>query len=184
MPLDIAIGILLGMLIPQAFGLDASWVFLVFGVGFALLPDLDAVIEYARRGAVSGKTQTIHREWFHYPLSYIPVALAIGFAAGTVWGVLFASAIFLHFVHDSVGIGWGIKWLMPFSGISFKFFSKNPQTGKFRTLQRWQPQELTQVVADHGDPNWLQNHYFRPSKTLFIEAGALLLAILLVVVLI
>ena len=181
MPLDIAIGLLLGMVIPHAFGLDASWVFLAFGVGFALLPDIDAVIEYAWRGAVSGKSQTIHREWFHYPLSYVPIALAIGWFAGAVWGALFASAIVLHFIHDSVGIGWGIKWLMPFSSISFKFFSKDKQTGKFRVVQRWQPQELKQVVADHGDPNWLQNHYFRPSKTLVIEAGALIAALIIIV---
>ena len=45
-------------------------------------------------------------------------------ACAVAWAMFFGLAVFLHFVHDSVGIGWGIKWLWPFSRKAYKCFSE------------------------------------------------------------
>ena len=177
MPLDIAVGILLGLLIPTAYGEAPTVVMVVIAMGFALLPDIDAVIEWVvRKGKLSGKTQTIHREWFHYPLTYVPVAVAIYLLAGSVIATLFVIAVMAHFIHDSIGIGWGIKWLSPFGNRSYKVLSKSHKTGRRTLIESWGPEELKQVISRYGDPNWMQNQYFKWSKTLLIEGCALIVA--------
>lgn len=182
MPLDIAIGILFGLGIPAAFGEPVSLVMVFIGVAFALLPDLDAVLEFIiRKGKVSGTSQTIHREWLHYPLTYIPLAVLIYLLAGPVWGVLFAACITAHFLHDSIGIGWGIKWLAPFTQNAYKLFVTDPDTSRFHVIKTWQPKELAKVIKTHGDPDWIRNIYLRPSPTLIIETLCLLAGVITLV---
>ena len=184
MPLDIAIGILLGLAVPAVFGESVSPMFVLIGIAFALLPDLDAVWEMiARKGKLSGKSQTIHREWLHYPLTYIPIAVLIYLLAGPTWGTLFAACITAHFLHDSIGIGWGIKWLAPFTQNSYKFFVKDQDTSHLHMIKTWQPNELTKVIKTHGDPDWIRNIYLRPSRTLIIESLMFIVAVVVLIVL-
>ena len=41
---------------------------------------------------------------------------------------MFFTSVYTHFILDSVGAGWGIKWLWPFSNDRIKLFA-NQEVG-------------------------------------------------------
>lgn len=157
--LDIGVGILLAMLTSKLFSLSLTFPLIFLGVAFTLLPDIDFLIEYANHKSVGGKEIREHRELMHCPLTYT----LNFFLPWIIWGnaglFLFLSATFAHFVHDSVGIGWGIKWLFPFSKKNYKLFSGKNGSFSRRLIVSWKPDELKAVVGEYGDPNWIRNCY-------------------------
>ena len=176
--LDIGVGILLSVWTSWHFQTDFTFFLILFGIIFALLPDIDFFIELVKHGSVGGKTIKEHRQLTHYPIAYIPVALFIYFLFGVEWAFLFFGAALFHFIHDSIGIGWGIKWFWPFSKRTYKLFSD--KNGKFFLGGvSWDDKELKIAVEAHGDPNWIKNVYFRPSLTLIIESMGLLISLII-----
>ena len=159
--LDIGVGILLSVILSDFFGVDLSSQFILTGVGFSLLPDLDIFVELAKRGRVGGRVQGHHRELTHFPLTYLPVWFLVYSFLGPMYGWLFGLAVVVHFLHDSVGMGWGIKWLWPFSRRAYKFFSNKDGSFSGRFLVSWSPAELKTVIHNHGDDHWLKNFYFK-----------------------
>ena len=176
--LDIAIGILLSIGMNLYFNIELTLLLISMGVVFVLLPDIDFLIELARHGNVGGKVIREHREITHFPLPYTPLIILIIFVFGKMWGVFFGLAILLHFIHDSIGIGWGIRWFWPFSENAYKFFSE--KNGKFskKLVISWGKKELINMVAKHGDPNWIKNFYLRPNKISIIEFLLFLMAVI------
>ena len=122
MLLDLKLGILWSVGVALFFHhpITPSWI--LFGILFAVLPDIDFWIELVKRGTVGGKTLGSHRTLLHNPLTYIPPALFIGTLFGTDWMTLFALGVLGHFIHDSMGMGLGVRWLWPFSLHFQKFF--------------------------------------------------------------
>ena len=159
--LDVGVGILFSILLSNFLGVDLSHQLILAGAGFSLVADLDIFMELARRGRVGGRVQGHHRELTHFPLTYLPALALVYWFWGQVYGALFGLTVLAHFLHDSVGMGWGIKWLWPFSNRSYKFFSE--KNGKFssRFLVSWPPAELKEVIRRHGDDHWLRNFYFK-----------------------
>ncbi|MDP3015176.1 MAG: metal-dependent hydrolase [bacterium] len=180
--LDIALGILLSIGMSLYFNIELTLLLISMGIVFVLLPDIDFFIELARHGNVGGKVIREHREVTHFPLLYIPLVVLIFFIFGKMWGVFFGLATLFHFVHDSIGLGWGIRWFWPFSKNAYKFFSE--KNGKFskRLVVSWRKDELIDTVAKYGDPNWIKNIYLRPSKILIIEFLSFLVAIIILIV--
>ncbi len=132
------------------------------GILFSLAPDLDVFVELAKRGRVGGRVQGHHRELTHFPLTFIPISAVIYYYFGPVWFWLFVFGIFFHFMHDSIGMGWGIKWWWPFSKKAYKFFSeKNGRLSSKKLIVCWQPEELKKVIYTYGDDHWLRNFYIR-----------------------
>src|SRR6185436_6524853 len=109
MLLDIGVGILAALW----FG-EPVWL----GILFALLPDIDAVINFARFR--STRFAYRHRDLLHLPIIYVLIAFAVYFFNPPV-AALFLICTLLHFVHDSIGIGWGVQWLWPFCTDHFSF---------------------------------------------------------------
>ena len=177
--LDIGIGILLSIWTSRFFHVDLTFTLVLTGIAFALLPDIDFFVEFIKHGSVGGKVIREHRELIHFPVIYIPVAILIYAAFGTMWVALFSLAILAHFLHDSIGIGWGIKWFWPFSRRSYKLFSE--KNGKFsrRLVISWNPEELTEVVADYGDSNWIRNIYLRPTPVVIIEFSFFIISLII-----
>lgn len=176
--LDIGVGILLSILMHFLFAVEVNPAFLFFGIALTLFPDIDFCIEYIKHGSVGGKFIREHRELLHFPLAYVPVIGIIFFVWGNMWATFAGLAFFSHFLHDSIGIGWGIKWLWPFSKKSYKFFSD--KNGKFSSqiLVSWNPSELQQTVTAHGDLHWIRNIYFKPSKTNILELFVFVVSLL------
>ena len=177
--LDIGIGILLSIWTSWFFHADLTFALVLAGVIFALLPDIDFFVELIKHGSVGGKIIREHRELTHFPIIYIPIAILIFILYGVMWVMLFSLALFAHFLHDSVGIGWGIRWFWPFSKKAYKLFSEKDGRFSSRLIISWSPLELIKVVADHGDPNWIRNIYFRLTPISVIEFSFLIISLII-----
>lgn len=122
MLLDFAIGLLIGLSAAFAFAPEQLTILVIGGIVFALLPDVDFVIHRLvwRRPEIF---DYLHRNILHKPLVYIPVGgLIVGFLVPGPMVIVFVCASLWHFVHDSHGVGYGNKWLWPFSSRYYGFF--------------------------------------------------------------
>ena len=180
MPLDIGVGIMLAMASARAFHVTLSWHVVIWGILFALLPDLDVIPEMiVRRGKLGGKEISWHRELLHFPLTYVIPATLVCVLAGPLYGFLFAAGVLAHLVHDSVGIGWGIKWAWPFNKNSYKFFSNRQNGMSWQLLTHWTPEELPAAVREYGDPDWIKHYYFEFHPIVITEIAIFILALAL-----
>lgn len=173
MPLDIGVGILLSLIVSHIFGVEPTAVFVVCGVLFALLPDIDILPPLAR-------VSYDHRSFLHYPAVYVPFMVAIYFWAGPLWGTLFTLAIVLHFIHDTIGLGWGVAWLWPLTPRKF-LFPGEERKADFGFFMTWLPEQEPALGAKYHKPNWLQEYYLRPNAVAYIEYGMLLVGILFLI---
>jgi len=178
MPLDIAVGIFLAMGVSRFFHQDLTRTAIAAGIAFTLLPDFDFIVEWFRHGSVGGKVIREHREISHFPLTFIPLVFIAWLVFGAFWAALFGSAILSHFLHDSAGIGWGIKWWWPFSKKAYKFFSEKNGSFSWRFMISWNEEELHEVALRAGDPHWIRNIYFRFHPISVIEYLSLAIAII------
>lgn len=176
--LDVAVGIFLAIFASWFWGAGLNQRLIAPAVLFALLPDVDFWIEFFKHGSVGGKEIREHREILHFPLAYVPIIFIVALVFGAMWAFLFGCGIFLHFLHDSVGLGWGIKWLWPLSHRSYKFFSERDGRFSSRLVVSWRPRELKWFVANYGDPNWFRNIYLRPHPISILETLSLFAAII------
>ncbi len=163
--LDIGIGILVSILAGELF--DVSLAPLLIGVGiiFALLPDLDIIVDLTMR-VLRKRKRLDHREVWHYPLIFIPsVALLIYLVSSPIYVFMFVMITLLHFLHDSMGIGWGVYWLYPFSDKRYSFiYQYDVFKHKFepkKLVYSWTPQEVQKLSDEFGDPKWIKTIYFK-----------------------
>jgi hypothetical protein len=174
MPLDIGVGALFSLLVSHLFGFHATIFFVLLGILFVLLPDVDII-------PIFWRTEYDHRSFTHYPVIYIPPALLLYVLGGPVYGTLFVLCIFAHFIHDTIGIGWGVAWLWPFSKRKFLFpeRSRRDQYGLFMT---WLPEEEKGMAARWHDPHWIRTYYLRPNPIAYVEYGILFFSIITLIV--
>lgn len=167
--LDFGVGILSSILVSKLFFIPLTASFVLTGILFSVLVDIDFII-YMIRGDGFNKNTHGHRNIFHYPILYLLLGALVTIIFFRVeWLILFTITSLSHFVHDSIGIGWGIKWFWPISKKSYKFFSN--QNGRFskKPVVSWDSDELTKTVAQYGDPHWFKNLYLRPSPVFILE---------------
>ncbi len=180
MLLDIGVGILLGLWLGP--GDQTSSVLL--GILFTLLPDIDVLIYFLIK-RFGSKTFKDHREILHYPLPYLAIGGILVLIISPAWLPLFIAASMVQFIHDSVGIGWGIPWLYPFSRKYFKFFYQYDlkRAGQSqKTVWAWSKQEQHELLDKYGDPEWHKHTFhfikYAPWWHLF-EASVFLVALVL-----
>jgi membrane-bound metal-dependent hydrolase YbcI (DUF457 family) len=119
--LDIGLGIFVAIVTVSIFQIDFSVYLLVFSILFALLPDADFLYFYLKKHDT--KYDHKHRDIIHFPLIYLPIGTFIVWSLmGNIWALSFFLSSLGHFIHDGIGIGWGIKWLYPFSKKNYAFF--------------------------------------------------------------
>jgi len=161
--LDIGFGILLAIAANSLFAIPLTPLFVLTAAGLTLAPDIDFLIELAKHGSAGGTVIREHRELTHFPLPCIALVILVFIVFGSSWSFLLGAGLVFHFLHDSVGIGWGIKWLWPFSKKSYKFFAGKNGRCSSRLLVSWEANELEKVVSEYGDPHWIKNIYLRPT---------------------
>lgn len=172
MPLDIGIGILLALGVHEHFGALLTPVLVLFGIAATLLPDIDiftmAFGEWKHRGIT------------HRPIVYLPLCFLAFVFLPLPYAVLLALGIYAHFIHDTIGIGWGIAWLWPFSGRKFLVFPDRARRKVLGAFVTWLPDEeqriRTQPYSGAGT-HWVRDFYFRPTALSYIEYGMLLIAL-------
>ena len=169
--LDAGIGILMAILISATFQVKLTVFLIVIGILFALGPDLDFLLLYLQKH--NHRDDYKHRDIIHFPLLYLPIGTILIFLLfGKIWASLFFIASFLHFIHDSISIGWGIKWLFPFSRKNIAFFhlySRKLKYGLIKPIHIFNEKELPLVVAEHGDADWVKNIYYKWHPIAIIE---------------
>ncbi len=169
MPLDIAMGIVLSLGVAEFFNVEVTWWFIVLGIVFALVPDIDIVPWFSR-------TKYDHRSYSHYPIIYVPITALVWVFVGPIYAVLFGLATLAHVIHDTMGIGWGISWAWPFTKRRFLFPEKGRRVrhGFFMT---WLPEAEVTMASEHHDPAWVKHYYLRPNPIAYVEYGALLFSL-------
>lgn len=164
MLLDIGVGILSALLASSLFDVELSFGLILFALIFSLLPDIDTLFHIRKGRSIDSHKGHDHRDVWHYPLLYIPAGtLIIGYFS-SLYGFLFALTSFLHFFHDSIGIGWGVQWLYPFSRKHFSFFyhydvyrNNLPK----HLIYSWRHKEVDELSEKYGDKNWIKNVYLK-----------------------
>src|SRR3989344_4668704 len=164
MLLDIGLGLIAAMLAAEGGDVPLTHSFALAGIAYALLPDLDA-LWYMLRKRHLRKGSYEHRDALHFPLPYIAIGSALFSAAEPGHVLLFVLASLFHFLHDSIGIGWGVEWLFPFSRKHFSFFYiYRPERGARLTRQWlyiWEHRDLAALDDEYGDADWIRNIYMK-----------------------
>lgn len=182
MPLDIGVGLLLGVLLSSltsySYGLC-----LVLGVSATLLPDLDYVCRALQTKRLPNSE---HRDGMHYPLIMIPTVGLLGWFIDPYIGLVLALGTFSHFLHDSIGIGFGIKWLYPFKKNSYLFlFQIDTPTNKEMPKQRlysWNDSERAEMIRKYAYPDWIRFVYFKFNPFGMFEYSVLLVGVIIAVI--
>ena len=176
--LDLGVGIFVSIFLSRIFEISLSPVLVAGGILFSLAADLDVFVELAKRGRIGGRVQGHHRELTHFPLTYIPVVFLIYIFAGKIYALLFGLAVLAHFLHDSVGMGWGLKWWWPFSNKAYKFFSEKDGSFSSNLMVSWRPQELKETIVQYGDDHWFKNYYLKPHPIAVFEFMVFIVALI------
>ena len=184
--LDIALGTIASLLTITWFDMELTWWFILLGAVFALLPDLDFLVMLAQRGFKRDRRfDHEHRELLHKPLIYIPIGSLFTYTVGGApLATLFATGSAIHFLHDSTGVGWGIRWLYPFSKNYIGFCHRGLRSiCNFKWIQSVPADKIvTHIQATlNKSHDWIAENYLRPSVTLITEMLVLVLAIIALV---
>ncbi len=166
MYIDIAVGLLIGWVVAVLTG-EQTLGLMLFGLVATLSPDLDFLIWLARNKWQINQYAHEHRDLFHLPLIVgLGGALLIALFS-PVYAAVWFLGMMAHFIHDTLDGGFGIKWLHPFYHGYFTLASYSPKR-HFRTKE-----EQHAAAAIHGNPNWLEEQYFRINPKLLFEYGLL-----------
>ncbi|OGF64609.1 hypothetical protein A2Z53_02565 [Candidatus Giovannonibacteria bacterium RIFCSPHIGHO2_02_42_15] len=157
--LDIGVGILSSIFISWFFNLPLTFLLIIGGIVFALLMDVDFLFY-----VFQGKEVYRHRDLFHYPLIYLPLGtVLLYFFVGISWAALFFLASLSHFLHDSIGLGFGVQWLWPFSRDRYTFFYLFQPHSRaqlpFKFIYIWRAGQFDEINKKLGDPDWFKNIY-------------------------
>jgi hypothetical protein len=158
MPLDIGLGILIPITLSKIFGFELTNSFIYFGILFSLLPDIDFLLFKMLK--LSGGDHK-HREILHFPILYIILGSILVYIFNQNLILLFIICSLFHFLHDSIGIGWGIQWFAPFNMNHYQFLY-TANKGMDRSLvYTYKPEELDKISEKYGDKDWFRNIYLK-----------------------
>ena len=149
---DTGIGILLAILTSYLFDVPISPWLVIACIVFSLLPDLDFLLP--------AKMVRGHRGIMHYPFIYLVISILVYFIFGPLWSFIFISGVFLHLIHDTVFLGWGIKWSWPYSLRAYKFFPDKDGRITSKFFLSWMPEEEAKVKSEYGsDEEWMRTFF-------------------------
>lgn len=166
---DIGVGILLSILTSYLFNIALTPLLLFLCIIFALLPDIDLILP---KKLVRG-----HRGFVHYPIFYIIISVFVYFTFGPMWCFVFFVATIYHLLHDTLFLGWGIKWFWPISSRSIKFFPDRAGRITSQVLLSWLPSEEAEVKIKYASPHWIRDFHFRPSIVSVSEYSIFIISI-------
>lgn len=177
MILDIAFGIFGAIIFSNIMKTELSLFLVLFGIISTLLVDIN-LFPFIKSFKLN-KYHHKHREFLHYPLLFLPIGFfGILISLNLPLAIFFTISVLFHFIHDSIGIGWGIQWLYPFSKKYYKFFSdeKNELSTRFMIIRT--PEEQKAAVEKYGRNDWLKHYYLRPTIISITEYTAFVIAIM------
>ncbi len=170
MPLDIGVGIFISLFVSHIYNVGITPLLVLICIAAALLPDVDIIT------ALWGRWQ--HRELTHYPAFYIPFIAATYLFSGPLYATILFLGVYLHLLHDTVGIGWGISWFWPFTTRRFLFFPERARRKRYGWFMTWLPKDQHTIIEEPSSHHWLVTYYLKPSVLGTIEYGFLILSII------
>jgi hypothetical protein len=172
MPLDVGVGILFAIIVSHFLGMPLGLPFVVFGIASALLPDIDML-------PFLWRTPYDHRSVLHAPIVYLPVSFVIYFLLDPLFAQLFVLCVYAHLIHDTVGLGWGIRWLWPFSTRHFLLFPEKGRSKKW--FMSWTDEDEKQWAPKPDTGEWVKKFYLRPNLIAYIEYGVCVAAVCILI---
>lgn len=179
--LDIGAGILISFFIGNLWTVPMTGAWIGAGIFFASLPDADYLIHLMQGN--SSRNAHRHRDLFHYPMLFIPIGVLLLYPFSVAWAVLFGLCALAHFLHDSIGIGWGVQWLWPFRDEHYGFFY-HVQPPRYRKaklprklLYVWEHGKIDEINARYGDEEWVRNIYLHWHPYAIVEFVVFLVAL-------
>jgi hypothetical protein len=184
---DAGLGIISAVLVCLAFGVTPTVSFIALGILFAYIPDVDWALDahFWKTGRVAAYAQNPydHREGLHKPLLWALGISGAGIVFGGVGPFIAFVAVMAHFLHDTVGTGWGMPWLWPLSKRRIKLFStKQNEIKASPVLMSWSYEELPQYITNYGRANWKEYYYGRWTAVAIGETGVAVVGVLLFIV--
>ncbi len=167
---DIGVGIFISILASHFGGVPLSVVLVAWCVACSLVPDIDLVLPPWLVGGHHGLT--------HYPATQLAVSVGVFAMLGPLWAATYLAAVFAHIAHDTIFLGWGIKWFWPLSQRSFKFFPDKGGVITSQILLSFLPEEEERLKQVYGSPHWIRMFYFRPSIVSVSEYAILLASLM------
>lgn len=164
MLLDIGLGIIWGLLFESLSTAHSLGVFVWFGIAAALSPDLDFIYHLLSGGNLHDDQR--HREVLHKPYFLLLGWIIVAVVADTTLAWLFVVGALGHFIHDSIGIGWGVQWLSPFKSDHYTFLylahtSVDKPAPPKKLLYVWPNRDIDKLNQRYGDEDWFKNTYLR-----------------------
>lgn len=177
--LDIGFGILWAIFVSSSFGVELTWLVVLIGIISALAPDIDMLTYALPKNSRVYAFLRGHRGLIHRPIIWvIPASLALLFF-GWFWAVIFMGGVLFHFIHDTIGLGWGIKWFWPLSSRSFRFFPDKDGKLSSTFFLSFTDDEKVELRKQYHNPNWVRDFYFTINRVSLVEYGTLLVALTL-----
>ena len=116
---DIGMGLFIASVVGMNSDVDFSWILPAAGLVGSLWPDTDFLL-YVGNRYVRGlrplvdRWSTNHRDLLHRPLVMVPfTATCVLMFLGHWEALVFGFSTLSHFIHDTIGHGWGIRLLWP-----------------------------------------------------------------------
>ena len=155
--------------------------FLVGGIIFSLLMDADHIFHLGQK-ETARQVRNL-RNIFHYPLLYIPTGMIVVSFFSIPWAVLFGLCSLTHFIHDSIGIGWGVQWFYPFSTNHYSFFylyhPKDKEKLPWKAVYVFKHQDIEALDKKHGDAHWVKNVYLKWHPYAIVEFLVFIVAVII-----
>lgn len=170
MLMDIGVGILLARWVGDIYGVVVAPSLIFLGIVFAILPDMDFLL--TKIPAIR-KIIGEHRSATHYPAVHVVLGCMVFLMFGKIIATLYFVCVFYHLVHDTFFLGWGIKWLWPFSHLTLSIFHDHNHRISLNILM-WTPAQESEIKKQYANPDWMRDFYFRPSIIAFMEYSVFL----------
>lgn len=181
MLLDIGFGIIIPITLSKIFGFEITNSYIVFGIIFSLLPDIDFIF-YKIFSKKSGDQDHTHRSVLHYPIVYILIGSLTTYIFYPTLLSLFIICSLFHFIHDSIGIGWGVQWFAPFNKNYYQFFYTVNKNADRSIIYKYKPEELDSLAGEYGDKEWFKNVYLKFHLYSFVELLIFIISITLLLI--
>ncbi len=162
---DGGIGLIVSAAMIMWFGAPETLIFIFWTVAWAYLPDLDGAFHFIKTGKAVADLENgrDHREGLHYPLIWtVLFGGFIYFFGINIWLISAYTAIMLHFLHDMIGIGWGIQVFAPLDWGSYKLFSKkwvSADVSFTPVVTRYSKSELREALMKYGEADWIERYF-------------------------
>jgi hypothetical protein len=177
--LDIGVGILIGILFDSLSDVYSLTTFVLWGMAFALSPDLDFIIHFLKGGKYEDEYK--HRNLLHNPLIFWSVGSLIMAFIEPILVPMFLLGSLSHFIHDSIGIGFGVRWLFPFSRIHYAFLYR-VRTGTFEDMPKqlvykWDDMQVKDYAEKYHDYDWFRNIYLKWHPFAIVEFAVFIVSL-------